>query len=183
LPGEVAVVQEHPAGLDLTGGDPVGAGAGGQPGDVGGGGGGHQGDLPGEHVGLPPVVGSLGHRLPRSRTDPPVRGIPPHRRHAPRPDLQGNRRLGGIPEAVQHRQLRCAGLGGDQPQRPAGLHRRELPVVPEQPHRRAPRRRDLHQLVQEERARHPGLVHQHHVTGPQRERPREAGHRGAGPQP
>ena len=62
-PGEVAVVQDDAVVLDLAGGDAVGAGAGGQAGDVGAGGGGHQGDLPGEHVGLPPVVGGLGHRL------------------------------------------------------------------------------------------------------------------------
>jgi hypothetical protein len=62
-PGQVAVPEPDAVCFDLPGGDAVGAGAGGQPGDVGGVGGGHQGDLPGEHVVLPAVVGGLGHVL------------------------------------------------------------------------------------------------------------------------
>ena len=94
--------------------------------------------------------------------------------------------LGGVAEPVQHRQLRGAGLGGDQPQRAAGLDRRELPVIAEQPDDRAPRGGELHELVEQERARHPGLVDEHHVAGAQARtcapapapgRPRGAGRR------
>ncbi len=56
-------MQDHAAGLDLPGPDAVGSGPGGQPGDAGHVRRRHQGDLPGEHVGLPPGVGGLGHVL------------------------------------------------------------------------------------------------------------------------
>ncbi len=86
-------------------------------------------------------------------------------------DAQLQRRggLGGIGEPVQHGELGGSGLGGDQAQRAAGLHGGQLPVIAQQPDGRAAGGGDLDEPVEQERARHPGLVDQHHVAGAQRE--------------
>ena len=62
-------------------------------------------------------------------------------------------------------ELRGARLGGDQAQRAAAFDGRELPVIAQQPHDRAPRGGDRHELVEQEGAGHPGLVDEHDVAG------------------
>jgi hypothetical protein len=52
-------------------------------------------------------------------------------------------------------------------------------VVAEQPRRRAPRGGERHELVEQERARHPGLIDEHDVARVEGEGPGEARRRRA----
>ncbi len=131
-PGEVAVVQRAPSGSTwpaATRSARAGRTAAVTSALASGG---HQGDLPGEHVGLPAVVGGLGHGLAGAAADPAVVGVPVDRRRVAGAELQGGGGLGGVAEPVQRGQLRGARL-----RRRSGAARRRTRRRAAAGHRRA----------------------------------------------
>ena len=164
-PGAVAVVQLDADGLDLPGDDAVGAGAGGQVADAGGGGGEHEAAQPGGHVAMPGGVRLLQQRLGRAPDDPIVRGVEVQRGAIALAQLPGRGGLLRGGEAVQFGEFDGADLGGQQPQRAAGLDRGELPVVAEQPHGGAVAFGERAEGVEVAGAGQAGFVDQDHVAG------------------
>ncbi len=133
--------------------------------------------LLGEHHGLAAVVGvplpCSEHRL-RHPLSVPAHGAAvvevPGERVARRGRVAQQRRRGrlvGVDETVDGLKVDGADLVLDEAQRPASLHRGELPVVADHAHVRARELRQARDLGQLDRAGHARLVDHDHVAGMQ----------------